>query len=178
MDSYAGTFRNYSNSFFEKNRSCDIARLEKCIEKHLTYLIDNGQSSLICKHHILTHYPNLIKKHGPRDMFPDKIHISALQFMSYGSIQFRKGFFIIEGREVFEIAHVIESENDYFIFCVSYTVAGFVALLHSIEIRRSLPESYRVFKISDLKHIKTYSRTILHNKHYIIAETLDVLNEF
>lgn len=42
----------------------DIERLRKLIKEHLSYLIKMGQS-LLPKHHMTTHYPNLIMKMGP-----------------------------------------------------------------------------------------------------------------
>lgn len=42
----------------------DVVRLEKLIEKHLRDLVSHGQK-LIFKHHMLTHYPNVIRRTGP-----------------------------------------------------------------------------------------------------------------
>lgn len=54
----------------------DIERLDHCIQEHLSYIIDKTNSNLLCKHHMLTHYPNLIKKLGPL------IHMWMMRFES------------------------------------------------------------------------------------------------
>lgn len=43
----------------------DVKRLEKLIKRHLELVISVFKRSLIPKHHLLTHYPRVIRKTGP-----------------------------------------------------------------------------------------------------------------
>lgn len=68
-------------------RKSDVDRLRILLKNHLTYLVENGVD-LIPKHHMTTHYPNLITKIGPlihswmmifeskHKMFTDLVHLT------------------------------------------------------------------------------------------------------
>lgn len=55
--------------------SSDVQRLEELIKTHLSGLVAHGQN-LLFKHHMLTHYPNVIRRTGP------VIHGSMMRYES------------------------------------------------------------------------------------------------
>lgn len=231
-------------------RDKDLDRLAHCIEEHLSFIIEKTDSKLICKHHIITHYPTLIKKHGPiihmwmmrfesmHKIFTDKMRqtknfinitktlaeyyqscvclknktcerdvkksaksydveknesfneyandinclkqngkIIALNFLYYESFDYRKGLMVIEKKEVFEILHVIEKETQFFAFCRLYNLVKFNNALNSIQVEKNV-NSYRILNIAELKNKKTYEKKFVGSDTYIIANTLDVFNDF
>lgn len=56
--------------------NADVDTLETLIQLHLTLLIEKFHINLIPKHHLLTHYPNAIRKMGP------PIHFWMMRFES------------------------------------------------------------------------------------------------
>lgn len=214
----------------------------------MAYIINESDADLICKHHFVTHYPNLIRKHGPlihlwmmrfecmHKVFTDKIRQTqnfvnitkslaesyqtdicmkskkyeidivasqkkydvrkltdfcdyklelencfqskipqALQFVSYGSFQFRKGLMVIDEGTVFEIAHVLQEDSQFYIVCFSYKFLQFDETLNSIEIQQTARKIYHLLNLNKLKNKKTYDKTFCAKKIYIIADTLDVI---
>lgn len=231
-------------------RECDIDRLRSVLKEHLKYLIETG-ANLLPKHHLSTHYPNLISKIGPlyhlsmmrfeckHKMFTDLVRLTnnyknlpytlakrhqarvclnknrafnvnteisktsyliskcadfekyeshliplinndqirANKFVRRGLLEYRERLMLIEGKNVFEIIHVICHNSKNFVLCKGYKVTQFHKELNSIEIEL-IQDSYKLLDTSELRGYKTYDRTFLNDKMFIIADTLDVYNEF
>lgn len=232
-------------------RKSEVDRLQLLLKEYLTFLVQNGVN-LTPKHHLITHYPNLITKIGPlihswmmrfeskHKMFTDFVHltynfknlpltlakrhqaracaersvafkirfepsktsyelkkyadfidyqpellqmmnndiekIKGLQFLHHGSLEFRRGLFLIENGKIFEIAHVTFRDSKYFILCQKYKINKFDASLNSIEIAKI--KQTQVLDVTDINSNKSYDKIVHDGKSYIIADTLEVFYEF
>lgn len=66
--------------FSEEIQEHDLTRLELAIQKHTDIIVTDLKKSLIPKHHILLHYPRIIRTMGPT-LFTDMINIIGSVFL-------------------------------------------------------------------------------------------------
>lgn len=104
--------------------------------------------------------------------------LRGVLFLHHGSIEYRKGLFFIEKGRVFEIAHIIVNEsNTYFVLCYNYHIKQFDFGLNSIEIDRN-HECIEILKISEIESQRSYDRQFCNGKMFVIADSLDVYDNF
>lgn len=102
--------------------------------------------------------------------------IKAFRFIRIGSYEYRAGLMLIDERSVFEIIHCISYNSKYFFLCQKYKVIRFVANFNSIEIDKE--NVYKLIDYSSIENHKSYDKIYFDGKMYIIADTLNVFNEF
>lgn len=102
--------------------------------------------------------------------------IKAIKFVRVGTREYRAGLMLIEEKNVPEILHVIFLNSKYYVLCLKYNVLGFVSSLNSIEIEKD--NVFQLVDISNVKSHKSYEKTSLNNRMFIIADTLSVFDEF
>lgn len=101
--------------------------------------------------------------------------IQGLRFLHNGSLEYRRGLFLIENKKILEISHVIVQDSKYFILCQEYKVNQFVAALNSIQIEK-IEKSFQILNVLDINSEKSYNKIFCDEKLYMIAETLEVYN--
>lgn len=103
----------------------------------------------------------------------------GLEFLKYGTYEYRSGFMIINNHNIFEIVHVFQYQNKNLLLCHPYLSLGFETCYNSLEIEKdSSFNNCCLLPIYDLENKKTYEKHIKFDKIYVIADTLDVFNKF
>lgn len=111
---------------------------------------------------------------------PQNEGLFALKFLTYNSREYRPGLIIIlNGDIIYEIIHILQIENEIVLLCHPYIIVGFISSFNSIEIRKDPSyQNSRMIPIHGLENQKTYGKIVVHDKRFIIADTLDVYNKF
>lgn len=164
---------------------------------HLTYNYKNLPLTLAKRHEaraclsqnnsfsvdiIASKFPYDLSRCNGYDLFklhlPDALagQIKAIRFVRIGTREYRAGLMLIEEKQVLEILHVICYNSKYYVLCHKYNVLGFVSCLNSIEIEKN--NVFQLIDISDIKSHKSYDKTCLNDRIFIIADTLSVFDEF
>lgn len=236
----------YSTRILER----DVNRLRALIQQHLSFLSGLG-SNLLPKHHMMTHYPNLILKIGPlihswmmrfeskhkefTDMvrltsnyrnipfalakrhqdrvcvtkcmafktkidaskttydiskcdgfemfeslllqFTDNLLPRGIKFVRDGSLECRPGLMLINSNQIHKIIHIFSLRGKYFILCKKLSLIGFAFHFNSIQIAEN-EDSFEIFDMLDIKCQKSHDSVHFEEKKYIIADTLEVFNDF
>lgn len=229
--------------------SQDIRNLKMLIDVFLKSLIENFQAELIPKHHMLIHYPTVIKMvgplvhtstlkyemkhrqftnylrnsnnfinvskslcnnyqhadvfrqpyrnhidHGPMKKFDSEqsqvdgnildelqlvsqIHgISKVNWFKFNSDYYMKGLILKDGKEFFEISEILYQQEEYYFLCIAHQFKYIEKYLQCIEIKRIEPVQFKLLKHSNLSHTKSHEKKIIHDKIFIIADSLELLN--
>lgn len=102
----------------------------------------------------------------------------ALKFLNCGPFQYRAGLMLIDKKRIFEIIHVVQQNEQNLLVCQKYQLLQFNYILNSIEIEEYDTPEYKLLYIDRLENKKTFDKIFHKNKSYIIADTLEVYNEF
>lgn len=109
----------------------------------------------------------------------DYSKLVSLKFVNYNDIQYREGLFLIDTTRVMEILKILKTCDEKIIFiCSKYIVTAFDDFLNSIEILLHSPKELLLIEFSQLKNKITYQKYIVDSKLYVIADTLNVYNDF
>lgn len=101
----------------------------------------------------------------------------SLKFVKLNTFQYRTGLLLINNHTVYEIIYIFANEN-VSLFCHPYIILEFDRSLNGIEIKKEESfENCRLFNLCEMKYRKSFARITCNNKQYIVAETLDMLNE-
>lgn len=86
---------------------------------------------------------------------------------------------IINDDRLFEIIHFLCCNNQNYILCHPYISKSFELGYNSLEVEKE-PDFDKscLLLIETLKKKKTYEKITLHDRSFIIADTLDVYNNF
>lgn len=114
-----------------------------------------------------------------RFCLPKNEKLNALKFLDCNSIQYRAGLMIIiKDDAIYEIIHIFRFKDNFVLLCHPYILVGFVSRFNSIEIRKDLSYAKScMIPICDLRNKKTYEKIVMHDKYFIIADTLNVYNK-
>lgn len=104
--------------------------------------------------------------------------LSALSFLINGPYEYRAGLVIIANKRILEIVHVIDVNEHNLLLCQEYNLQHFNYSFNSIEIEERNSTEYELLNIDYLENKQTYDKQYCKNKLFIIADTLDVYNEF
>lgn len=96
-------------------------------------------------------------------------------FLKVNALDYRKGFVLFHDESVFEITEILYVNKEFFFICCHLKVNEFNENLNSIEI--SSTNEYKLVKLAGNWPIP-HEKKILKNKKFIIANTLDVFNDF
>lgn len=103
--------------------------------------------------------------------------VEEIKFFTYNGQKFAPGLFLIEKHCVFYIRSTIVLDESFYLVCKQYKVRKFVVELNSIQIEES-DDIFSILNFNDLQNKKSYEKLIHNGDLYIIADTLDVYNEY
>lgn len=109
--------------------------------------------------------------------FTDNLLPKGVKFIHDGTLECRPGLLLIQSDEFYEIIHIFSYREKYFMLCQKYSSVSFATHLNSIEIKKDI-DSFKILDFTEIKCRKTYDCTYCEEKKFIIADTLDVYNEF
>lgn len=144
-----------------------------CVSKNRSYEIDIKLSTKTTN---ILKVRNFDKYKATLDPLLPTVELYAYNFVQCNSFEYRPGLLILKDKKVFEIIFVIVEKNQIFLFCQKYSNVHFDYSLNSIEIEKE--ENNFVLHKVEKDHFKTYDKVFCQNKVHIIAETLEVYNDF
>lgn len=100
----------------------------------------------------------------------------SYKFLKVDAYEYRAGLMLILDKFVLEIKEILSTNSiNFFFICRRYDIICFNYSLNSLEISPIANE----YKLIDLNiYPKVYEKRLLLNKMFIIADTLEVYNEF
>lgn len=107
----------------------------------------------------------------------DSGQIRAHSFIRNGSLDLRTGLILIEENSGLEILHIISFQSKYFVLCQNHTIVQFVEKFNCIEIEKNI-DPFKVFAVLEIKSRKTHDIIHYNDKKFVIADSLDVYNDF
>lgn len=104
-------------------------------------------------------------------------NLLAFESLMYESIQYRPGLLLVHEKQFLEIMHLFEKNQEFFVFCSCYSVEHFHSVYNCVEIKLK-PNIYELVNIKNIAHKKTLEKKISNKKMFVIAESLEVFDEF
>lgn len=225
----------------------DLRTLTKLIAEHLSSVKSTFDCRLKVKHHILTHYPTVIREMGPviymsmmrmdakhkiftdlarntqnfvnitktlaerhqnciawspyalfdqietsktsicfkkcvdfykyERMLPNFLlryvdELKELKFLHVNGTYFVQSLMVIFDKNLFEINHVLQFGDEYFLACVPYTFVNFNSFCHSVEIK-AVSDSYAIIDIKELSINRTFEKIYVNEIVNVAATVLN-----
>lgn len=162
----ANNFKNLCKTFVNEHQM-QICAQQKSYDEHI---LSSKTSYDVTKSPNYKNYSRFLSR------FVENDNLLAFEFLLSESFQYRPGYFVFHEKKLLEIVHILKKDNEYFIFCACHS-KKFNRTLNSVEIK---PENiYDVISVKQLLFKRLYEKRIIEkDKMCIIADTLDVFNEF
>lgn len=113
------------------------------------------------------------------DIFDDNLNYSdcdSLDFLKINSLEYRKGLILVFNANIYEIEEILSMNDEFVLVCGLHEIVEFNNDLNSVEISKH-DNKYELVCLNK-NFPKTYEKKLLKNKSFIIADTLDVYNNF
>lgn len=108
-------------------------------------------------------------------LFETSDEILVTKWLKINNNYYRKGLIVKDNDSKFyEIVEVLCQRGNFYFECEEYELIGFDLFLFSREIRKRVPVSFRVIKEKTLHVKKTFTKKIVNNKYFIMADCLDI----
>lgn len=126
-------------AFSSTIRECDVVRLTNETESHLNGIVHIFEKKLLPKHHIITHYPNIIRKMGPPQLMWTKRY--EAKHKEFTDMAKKTNNFI-------NIAKSLAQKHQEILF------------LNGFEAKSAIIESKTFSSVNDNKELKKYAQIL------------------
>lgn len=118
------------------------------------------------------------KLYQSSNIFPSDFNFNecdSLEFLKINGIEYRKGLMLLIDGSVLQIKSILSTKLGYSLVCSNFKINEFNAHLNSIDV--DITGQYTLVELN-AKYPKVYEKKNLIGKNFIIADTLDVYNNF